>query len=401
MTQGDRPVILLSESLLGTPLGLGVEAQSIGNWLQNAAPVWQGVLPLAVLLDSNDFDTFQTSPFRQLLKAQAIKVANVKDTDDLRDIAQLTALQHLKNAQDNRHEAQQELAELRKDYMQLQQNFSAIEGYLLHNFAPQFTCARDWQPAEGSAIPSGRYRQRLPIGSTGFVAVDIWAMGAGKARLRILREVGEDFAPEINLETQGAGWVRAALPQTLGDLAEDIWIEVETEFGLGLSQPTVLSEMCASGANAPLALRAWRGLPEVRLPNMEAGKARFILPASAMPEPELLGGGSIKRLREREAFALHPSHNGHLDVVFRDVRVPMDANLAAYAQNFGPETVTLSLGVLDGPPPRQSFLSGESHGQFDLDVPQSDSVDLIVRLRAPTGLASVFLRGIEFFPLAR
>ena len=399
MTTGITQVILLSDSLMDVSLGTGFALQTIAPWLLAPTPVWQGKMPLAVMLNEKDAQALIGQPFEQLLQSQSVPVFQVSSEESARN-AVLQALQaRLLASEKAQHAGRLELAEIRKDYMQLQENFSAVEGYLLHNFAPQFTCARDWQPAEDALLHAGTYRQRLPIGSTALAAVDIWAAGAGTGRLRFVRNAGAAFAPEIELVADAAGWVRADLPQPLTGPAEDIWIEVESDFALALSQPSALASMRVSGGAAPLALRAWRGLPEVRLPPMEPAKKRFVLPASAMPEPEVLGGGAVKRLSEREAFALHPGHDGHLDVVFRGVTVPMAANLAAYAQNFGPETVTLSLGLVDGPAPRQAYLSGESHGQFDLDLPESEAVDLIIRLRAPSGMASVFIRGIEFFPL--
>jgi len=290
-----------------------------------------------------------------------------------------------------------ESASLRADYMQLQQNFARVEDFLHGAFAPQFMCARSWAFANAKTI-NGAVRQRLPVGSPGLVAIDIWAMVAGVGRLRFTRETGADFGPEIVLKPSGQGWVRAQLERPLAGLAEDVFVELETDFGLGLSQKTPLDPLRASGANAPLAMRIWKGLPGVRLPNMAPGPPRHIIPVSALPDPEV-SGGRVRRLREREAFSLHPGVDGKMTLVFRGIGIDAPANVAAFAQNFGPETVTLSLGAGGGPAARPVYLPAESHVQVDLDIARAGVFDLYFSLVAPSPVASVYIRGLEICPV--
>jgi len=290
-----------------------------------------------------------------------------------------------------------ESAALRRDYMRLQQSFAETEDFLNAAFAPTFTCARAWAFAESTV--SGAVEQRLPAGSIGLVAVDIWAMGAGKGTLRFARLTGPDFEGEIALDSSGAGWVRAMLPKPLAGLAEDVVIRIEADFALGLSLPIPLDYMHATGANAPLALRVWKGLPGCRISEMEPRGARYALPASALPEPEVTGG-TAKLRRGRDAYSLHPGHDGKMDFVFRGIEVPSAANIAAYTQNFGPEPVTLSLAATGGEVARRNMLPPESHVQVDLFTTEAGKVDLHFKLRAASPLVSVFLRGVEIIPMA-
>jgi hypothetical protein len=291
-----------------------------------------------------------------------------------------------------------ESAALRRDYMRLQQSFAETEDFLNAAFAPTFTCARAWEPAEGAV--SGAVEQRLPTGSIGLVAVDIWAMGAGAGHLRFARLTGPDFGPPIPLASAGAGWVRAMLPKPLSGLAEDVVIHVEAAFDLGLSLPIPLAYMHATGATAPLALRVWKGLPGCRIPDMEPRGARYVLPASAMPEPEV-SGGTVRLMDGRDAWSLHPGHDGKMDFVFRGIEVAGAANIAAYVQNFGPEPVTLSLAATEGEVARRNMLPPQSHVQCDLFVTEAGKVDLCFKLRAASPLVSLFLRGVEVIPMAQ
>ncbi len=390
------PILLVSHSLLqGTVAGMRL--CDITPWLADENPVWPGLPPLALLLDPKDMSTFANGPMAALIKALAVPVLAAKTVHELPPLALKTALDHRAQLRMENTALRSENALLRGDYMQLQQSFNQVEDFLNSSFAPKFTCARAWEYAD-QALPAGRVQQRLPVGSAGLVAVDIWAMGPGKAELRFTRPVGADFAPSLILEAHAPGWQRALLTRPLAGMAGDVVLEITSEFALGLSLPTPLETLHAAPATAPLALRVWQGLPGIRLPEMASGKARHIIPASALPEPEVKGG-TAKRLRGRDAFSLHPGHDGRLELVFRGIEVPMPANIAAYAQNFGPETVTLSLGPDADSRGRKIYLPSESHGQCDLDIPTPGTVDLYFSLRAPSPMASVFIRGLEICPV--
>jgi len=289
-----------------------------------------------------------------------------------------------------------ESAALRRDFMRLQQSFAETEDFLNAAFAPVFTCARVWEYAEGAV--AGEVAQRLPVGSIGLVAVDIWARGAGVGQLRFGRLTGPDFGEPIVIEAAQEGWVRAMLRVPLSGLAEDVVIRVVADFDLGLSLPIPLTYMHASGAEAPLALRVWKGLPGCRIPEMTPRGARYVLPASALPEPEVQGG-TAKLMSGRDAYSLHPGHDGKMDFVFRGVEVSSASNIAAYTQNFGPEPVTVSLAATEGEVARRNMLPPESHVQCDLFVGEAGKVDLHFKLRAASPLVSVFLRGVEIIPM--
>ncbi len=398
MKTDNKMRLLVSRSFLETGADLPLAVLDITPWLATKNPVWQGALPLAVLLDSRDNATYGHCALSAVFAPQSVPVILGGSQAGLHDTALKAVLAHLGVLQSENTALRSENASLRSDFMQLQQTFTTTEDFLYAAFAPQFTCVRTWPPT-GETSQGGHVRQRLPVGSTGLVAVDIWAMGKGVAKLRFCRDTGADFGPGLALQATGAGWVRTPLPLPLTGLAEDVFIEVKSDFALGLSLRTPVTALHATGANAPLALRVWKGLPGVRLPDMGTDKPRHILPASALPDPEIKTG-SVTRLRGREAFSLHPAHDGRLDMVFRGVNVPTPANIALYAQNFGPETVTLTLALADDAPSRDVYLQPETHGQCDLDIATPGPVDLYVKLRSPLAMASVFIRGLEIVEVA-
>lgn len=411
MVQNTRIRLLASAGLKRALIPEMFDLMVLEAWLSRAPVVWTGALPLCVLVASEDTSAYRNSELSRFMAQAGVKVHELS-----RDISD-TEIGHLVlgplaaaliGAQADAQASRAEAAALRTDFMQLQSQFGAAEDFLYTAFAPRFVCARAWELAESKAAAEGQtYVQRLPTGSSGLVAVDIWMAGAGQAELQFRRPTGDAFSPKITLEATQAGWVRARLARALTGLAEDIEICVQTESGLGFTHPSVVKPLCASvegtRQNAPLALRIWKGLPDVRLPAL-AGEpfvqARQILPPSALPEPEVQGGGTVKRLRGRDAFSLHPGHNGQLDLVFRGVEIPATANIAAYVQNFGPETVTLSMALSKDHPARHVYLQAESHGQCELDIPAPGLVDLHFKLLAPSPIASVYIRGIEICPVA-
>ncbi len=388
MAQENMIRVLASETLPLAGLPDGVARMPLAPWLDMPDIRWHGALPLVALVAPEDEAAFAGSALAAFLQGAGVPVGKEEDFT----AAALAAL-----GEERRISARlrAESAALRQDYMRLQQSFAETEDFLNAAFAPTFTCARAWEWAEGGV--SGAVVQRLPVGSIGLVAVDIWAMGAGSGTLRFGRLTGPDFGEKIALGAAGEGWVRAMLPRPLAGLAEDVVIRVEADFALGLSLPVPLDYMHATGAKAPLALRVWKGLPGCRIPKMEPRGERYVLPASAMPAPEVQGG-TAKLMGGRDAWSLHPGHDGKMDFVFRGIEVPSPANLAAYVQNFGPEPVTLSLADNAEEVARCNMLPPESHVQIDMFVTEAGKVDLHFKLRAASPLVSVFLRGVEVIP---
>ncbi len=366
----------------------GVEVIALAPWLGADEIVWEGALPLCALVSDADMPAFEKSALARFLRGAGVPVS-----DRLETVLGAAVLAEKQAAAALRAEQ----AALRQDYMRLQQSFAETEDFLNAAFAPTFTCARAWEPAGGEV--SGAVEQRLPTGSIGLVAVDIWAKGKGQGRLCFGRLTGPDFGEEIALESGGEGWVRAMLPKPLAGLAEDVVIRVEADFALGLSLPIPLEYMHATGADAPLAMRIWKGLPGCRIPDMEPRGTRYVLPASSLPAPEVQGG-TARLMSGRDAWSLHPGHDGKMDFVFRGIEVPSAANIAAYTQNFGPEPVTLSLADNAEEVARRNMLPPESHVQIDMFVTAAGTVDLHFKLRAASPLVSVFLRGVEIIPMA-
>ncbi len=382
MAQKNMIRVLASEGVLLE----AIEVMPLAPWLEQHDIIWQGPLPLCAVVSAADTPAFQGSALARFLAGAGVEVVqSVEAALAMALVAERQVAAGLRA----------QAAALRRDYMRLQQSFAETEDFLNAAFAPTFTCARAWEPAEGAV--SGAVVQRLPVGSIGLVAVDVWAMGPGKATLYFGRLTGPDFGAAIALEATAEGWVRAMLPLPLSGLAEDVVIRIEADFALGLSLPIPLEYMHATGASAPLALRAWKGLPGCRIPEMEPRGTRYVLPASALPAPEV-HGGTAKLMSGRDAYALHPGHDGKMDFVFRGIEVPRAANVAAYTQNFGPEPVTLSLAARGDEAARRNMLPPQSHVQIDMFVTEPGTVDLHFKLRAASPLVSVFLRGVEILP---
>ena len=386
--------VLASADLASKGVPENLRIAPLAPWLLEERIIWHGPLPLCVFVSKAGQAAFENSAMAAFLQGAGVRIVSGVGKGMAAEIGQ-EALQKLKQAEQAAAVLRAGQAALRQDFMQLQQSFAATEDFLNAAFAPTFTCARAWEKAEGEV--SGIVEQRLPVGSIGLVAVDIWAMGAGHGTLRFSRLTGPDFGEEIPLESKGEGWVRAMLPVPLAGLAEDVVIRVEADFALGLSLPIPLDYMHATGATAPLALRAWKGLPGCRIPEMEPCGTRYVLPASRLPEPEVQGG-TAKLMSGRDAWSLHPGHDGKMDFVFRGIEVPTPANVAAYTQNFGPEPVTLSLADNAEEVARRNMLPPESHVQIDMFVTEPGKVDLHFKLRAASPLVSVFLRGVEVIP---
>jgi len=399
MEQKSTINVLASASLPTDDLPDSVRVIAMDAWISQEKIVWVGALPVCALIESRAGSAFAASALAAFLAQERVPVISLESPSSSQ-VGRAVFEQALIAVNENRAAAaalRVESGELRRDFMQLQQSFAITEDFLNTVFAPQFTCVRAWEFA-GETLRAGRCRQRLPIGSPGLVAVDIWVMGAGRVRLRFVRETGADYGPEFEMNSTGEGWLRAMLPVPLSGLAEDVTVEIESDVALGLSLPTPVSYLDASSAHAPLALRVWKGLPGVRLPEMQPAKQRFIIPASAMPEPEV-SGGVAKRLRGRDAFSFHPGHDGKMDFSFKGIEVPSAANIAVYTQNFGPETVTLSLAATKGEIARAVHLPPESHVQCDLTFAEAGKVDMYFELRARSPVVSMFIRGIEICPL--
>ena len=403
--------LLASQSLPVKNFPEALEILHLEDWISQDPVLWVGNHPLCALVAESDMQKYARTALADHFRQMHVTVVEVEDEASEDALVQLVLTQVLAAMKDSRaaeNSLRSESAALRADYMQLQQSFVATEDFLYNAFAPSFVCAREWQPFIEQEKPvldlgDGSVIQRLPVGSKGLVAVDVWMTGAGMASLTLCRQNGASFGSEFELKAEKSGWVRAQLEAPLEGLEEDVWISVRGIAVLALAQPGCLQPLFARQENvastSPLAMRVWKGLPGVRVPETKPGPQRHIIPASDLPDPQVQGGGRVKRLRGRDAFALLPAHNGRLDLVFKAVPISAAANVAIFAQNFGPETARLSISLSEESNARPIYLQAECHGQCDLDIPSPGPVDIYVKLQAPSPVASVFIRGLEICPV--
>lgn len=400
-----------------TPITLLISAQSLSldapksiclddasRWITQDSPVWQGDLPLGVFLTQQEPVSAGFTAFAQSQNLPVFHHTG-KDTQAALDrfILDVILTQNAELTQAAMHD-RVAAARLRQDYMQLQQGFAQAERFLFGAMAPDFSLARDWRFA-GETLDRPVISQRLPIGSTGLAAIDIWCSTAGSFTMHLTRLNGPDFIDPVTVVADGEGWARVQLGTPLAGQAEDMMMTVHATQPLGLSHPSPIPEFAVE-AGRPLALRLWKGLPGVQLPNIPADRGRSdtveALPPSHMPTPELIGNGSVVALENRDALSLHTDFNGDLHLVFRDLDWPQAASFSIYVQNSGPKVAYISFAAAreHDPvfrPPLELFPTDYSQGDVDLT---GGVFDLHVKIESQTPMTHIILWGFEWRPVA-
>ncbi len=382
---------LVSAALAGTAPDL----HSIEQWLDAKNPVFEGETPLGVFLLPDDVARYSKSDFANVMRLMNVPVSGGETLENFRAAAVAARLDQL---MDDAGKARAAAAALRKDFMQLQESFLAVEHFLNGALAPKFTLARQWDFSDETAeIAAGqRLTQALPVSSAALVAVDIW-MVSGSALVSLLRPDQSQYVAPIKIS--GTGWQRAQFPAISGH-ADGISLVVEAAENciIGVAHPSPLPEF----GSKPLALRLWKGLLGVRLPEILVtalpGKRGFIMPAD-LPKPEVLESGSSKYLENENILMIHTDYYGAAKLALRD----MDFGLgcSAYIQNCGPETLEIMLcqvGAGAMAPAKHCpsvFLASEAYMQCDVRSDGAEGVDLIVKIKGQTSLDCLSIRGFE------
>jgi len=380
--------------LVSAALAAG-DQHSIEPWLDVKNPVFEGDTPLGVFLLPDDVARYAKSDIAKVMDLLNVPVSNGQTLEAFRAAAVAARIELLI---DDANSARAAAAALRKDFMQLQENFLMVEGFLNGALAPKFTLARQWDFSGNTVeLKAGEtLDQMLPISSAALVAVDIW-MVSGQALVSLLRPDQSEFLAPIKVS--GIGWQRVQFSALSGNTdGVSLVVEAAEDCVLGISYPSPLPEF----GDTPLALRLWKGLSGVRLPNLpvSAGidQRGFIMPAN-LPTALVLDSGSTKYLETGNILMIHTDYYGAANLALRDVG--LGEKCSAYLQNCGPETLEVMLcqvsagAVAPAKHCPSVFLAPEAYMQCDVPFDGPDAVDLIVKIKGRTSLDCLSIRGFE------
>ncbi len=371
------------------------DLHSIEPWLDIENPVFEGEPPLGVFLLAEDMARYAKSEFSKVMDVLNVPVSSGQTLEDFCAAAMAARIELLI---DDAGRSRAAAAALRKDFMQLQDSFLAVEGFLHGALAPKFTLARQWE-FSGQTIDLGAGQsvtQALPVSSAALVAVDLW-MVSGAAQVTLLRPDGSAYIAPVNIS--GAGWQRLQFPAISGS-ADDVSLRVEAVGGciIGISNPSPLPEF----GEKPLALRLWKGLSGVRLPEIQVSgggeKRGFVMPAD-LPKPEILSSGSAKYLKTKNILMVHTDYYGAANLALRGAG--LGVNCTAFIQNCGPETLEISFCLVAAGAVKPAkycasvFLASEAYMQCEIHPDGPDAVDLLVKVKGQTSLDCLSIRGFE------
>ncbi len=366
--------------------------QNIEPWLDVSNPVWEGATPLGVYLSAVDKPRYERSDLAKLMALMQVPVSSDETLDIFCAAAMAARIgQLIDEAAGERAAA----AALRKDFMQLQENFLAVEGFLNGALAPRFVLARQWDFSGNTIELSGgkTVMQAVPISGQALVAVDLW-MVSGAVKISVLGLDGAEIIAPVLLT--GSGWQRAQFAAIPGNTGVSLLIEAVEECEIGIALPSALPEF----GEKPLALRLWKGLSGIALPEVvtSAATSGFVMPAD-FPKAESLGVGGAKYLEKSNILMVHTDYYGAAELVMRDVN--LGSKCTAHIQNCGPDTLEVSLvQVASGAAePRKycvsAFLAPEAYMQAEVVSDGADSVDLWIKIKGQTSLDCLSLRGFD------
>jgi len=373
--------------------GAATELQNIEPWLKMDRPVWENGPPLGIYLNDKDKARYAASAFSKVIAVLDVPVSDGQSLTDFCAAAMAARIDQLVgSAADERAVA----AALRQDYMQLQENFLAVEAFLNGALAPKFTLARQWDFAnETQQLEKGEIlTQALPVSSAALVAVDLWLV-SGAAQVSLLRANGSHYVEAATIS--GSGWQRVQFA-AIGSTPDGVSLKIEALEGceIGLSHPSALPKF----GDRPLAIRLWKGLAGVRLPEVAivAKPRSFVMPAD-LPPAESLGSGTAKYLETTNTLMIHTDYYGKAKLVFRGIDLALPAT--AHIQNCGPETLQVLICLVgrgEKAPARfqtSVFLAPEAYMQCEIVSDAPENTDLIVEIKGQTSLDCLSLRGIE------
>lgn len=302
-----------------------------------------------------------------------------EDTSKLAmDIIQLL-MERLKRTEEDAGCARLSASILRRENLALEENLKSVENFLYTLGNPRAMRALSWDPVgKLVAIASGEALvQQLPVGAASISAVDIWlpngqraALSGLECRLLCASGQGHTLLATPALGGLDAGWVRFSLPAPLQVPEQDCALRLSwrgtDDFVMGLGNAVPDRRFAAhldSGETQDhvLALRVWKSLPGVRLPEPAPSlggegpapldDAGFLSP-SDLPRPELFASPplvddhvSASFWENEDAIMVHPSRHGPVCAVIRDVELPALSHLSALVNVGHPRSPSLNFSV--------------------------------------------------------
>lgn len=328
---------------------------NLGDSLPEDAAPLAGVVPVGDDLAGLDAAGFTGLP--------VVRVADVGSLSQ--DLAELLA-DKLDAARRDAAEARRAAALLRRETEEQIRRMRMLENFTHALGGPRHLKALDWAPSSFFLELSGAVTQRLPLNAVALAAVDLWLPDAEpeEAAATMIELLDGDATPIAQLSAErsvgsGAGaWVRFSAERPLAGPARDVILRVvpppQRAVALGLSTPVPDQRFAvhmgdAAIADASLAVRVWRAdylatLPPVNGPAgalspVDAGRRVQSLTLRDLGTPELLFRPPLATdyvataYWEREdAVLLHPSADGPVCAVLRDVDVSLVSGISALVQ---------------------------------------------------------------------
>ena len=335
-------------------------------------------------------------------------------------------------------------AMLRVENENLQRNFEALEAFLFNLGGPRHSKVLELAPANAevtlvadekeAADPSGtraclavQFAQRLPVSARGLIAIDFYCTHVtptGTAKLCLsfhdLADCALGDAASLALNEIGFGWNRISLPLAIDspDCEPQLKFRLESEDGeaelsLALASPVPIPHFRVTSregpaSDAPLALRAWRGLAGARLPSVQGvtESGHIYLGAGQVPRPRLLkadepdmGFEPVEYWPKQNGILVHPPAQGLTVGIVERVPVENVTGVSGIVNVEGSGSPPVDFAMVVMPagfatnkqplPPFKSWLTlaakewGEVHASLDYAV--TGHVDLILATRVASG----------------
>ena len=335
-------------------------------------------------------------------------------------------------------------ARIRREFMDIQRDFTELEDFLYSLGAPRFSIALQVQAeggeigipgvpdasaqADGPASSRSEILQPLPVSPRGLVAVDLQfteVTGAGRIELALVDTGGVTIAQaaERALAACRLGMNRfrfesgARGPDTHALLRLRVTIPLGGSISLATGPATAVPRFAPtvngrSAGDRVLAMTLWRGLAGVSLPRLatdvaphqpDAARSYLMTPAD-MPAAQQLrapleGGGPTgpRPAPDRNAIIMRPSVNGPTLAIVPGIQVERLISVSAAVHVRSPSSPTVAFAVAALPQGEAAQLSepaaalgewlqlpargwGEAHHQ--LGRPFTGTVDLLLAVAA-------------------
>lgn len=270
-----------------------------------------------------------------------------------------------------------ENALLREEFANIQNKFVELENFHHDIGAARFSLALNVPETTGLVeigSPRRQLTQRLPISARGIVAVDALCRTVhGEGNGRIVVDV-EDLSGRIlattsrQIATLVDGWNRFTFPSGVDSDDRDGVLRVRFDdaspdavAAFSLGPPTPVKRLHPTvgplpAAEAPLALRVWRGLPDVRPPSNDGDRSRRHVRPGDLPRPrtlfcadESMGYDPVQYWPKEDGFLVHPPAAGVTLGIIEKLPVSGLSGLTAIVHNAHAEGPILRIGMVVTP----------------------------------------------------